>query len=218
MTKIQLKEIVRFIVARKLLEAVNQNKYGYIMREPVGNLRSLDPIVQMHGYGNMRLSQWKQKATQDLEDVVKMAKMDNWRNVAYGFKEGSVLNSEINLIFEVDKKQRLEELAPKQTNMYGMSSSNNPLDTTQSDKSKVDSANDTQISPQDQQKMDSFKKQQDGLTDQVRRIDGTIQKLQEPIVRKVKYLEMEKSKLQKKLGTATKGVEDIQAKYKRANL
>ena len=216
-TRTQLREAIHAMVKKKLAES-KPFDFGYVTP---GQHGEKDPLVQLHGYGSMRLSQWKRKAVLTLEEALKKAKTDDFRSAQYYLKPDGILNNVIGLILEVDKRQKkLQELAPQQTNMYGMSSQTNPLDTTNKDgESQSTDTNDTeQMSPADQTAMTNAQSEQDKLTNDVRRLDGTITKLQEPITRKVKYLEVEKQKKQQKLGQATDKVQSIQAKYARKKL
>ncbi len=69
-----------------------------------------------------------------------------------------------------------------------------------------------ELSDADTKKLASLQKNQEDLTDQIRDIDGKITKLQEPIKRQVTKLNMDKSKVQQKLGNVTRQVTDLQKK------
>jgi hypothetical protein len=106
-TRVQLKEAIRSIVEKKLLE--KSFDFGYITP---GQHREQDPLIQLHGYGSMRLSQWKRKAVLFLEETLKKASADDFRSVQYYLKPDGILNNIVGLILEVDKRQKkLEESA-----------------------------------------------------------------------------------------------------------
>jgi hypothetical protein len=130
-TRIQLKEVIRKIVERKLNEISSEHpanepihsEYGYIMPDSKAN--SDDPRVQLNGYGNMPLSAWKKKVISELEETVRYAKQGNFKAIQYllGTRRlksqyGSVMSNTINLIVDLDKSE-LQESAPIPSNMVG---------------------------------------------------------------------------------------------------
>lgn len=85
--------------------------------------------------------------------------------------------------------------------------------TTTTDKSSPSDQTDSQMSDADTSKISSLQTQQGKLTNDVRDLDGQITKLQEPVKRQVQKLELKKADSQKKLGSVTNQITDINKKY-----
>ena len=69
------------------------------------------------------------------------------------------------------------------------------------------------ISPVDQAKLDDLKTQQDKINNSIRSIDGTVQRLEAPVLKKKQDLARRKAKLQQTAGTNSTKIEKIQKKY-----
>jgi len=133
-TRIQLKEVIRRIVKKKLNEiavARSNNEpteltseYGFIMN---GKGTPENPVIQLSGYGNMPLDYWRKKIVKDLEEVLRHAKNGNFVGAQYLLgiegvtpEKGSVISSEINLIADLDSSDsNIKESAPLPSNMAG---------------------------------------------------------------------------------------------------
>lgn len=192
MNKTQLKEIIHSVVAHKLAEARGQTtgKYGYIL----ANKGTDDPRLQLVGYGNMPKSYWKKKILQDIENLKQQVETDSWSNAAHLIERNSVLHSSINMmkeIFDNDLEEAVDAaVAAEQTDSE-----------TETDVAKID--------PKLQRDITETQKVLDRITNEIRKIDGAMSKLQEGIRRKVQDLERKKASYQKKQGDLTKKLERL---------
>lgn len=204
MKKSELREIVRTIVKNKLDELSISPPSQW------GKDKDPDPRLTLPGYGSMPLSQWKKKVVDDLKKVLKYAEEGNIKNVQYYIKDKEILPNIVNMIVAHEGEGIHEEVQGNHVGQSATTSTTTPT-TDQTTAPVVDPTN--QIPPQEKLRLDTLKADQEKLTDVVRRKDGEIQKLQEPVKRKVQKLELEKAKAQQKMGNVTGQITAIQDKY-----
>lgn len=195
-----LKEIIGNIVAHKLEEISSErnkadkdknSSYGYI----IADKDSEDPVLQLIGYGNMPKSLWKKKIIRYVEDLSNRIEMDDWRNAAYLVKPNGVLHSSLNMMKEIFEKDLKEELGSVQA----------------ADLEKAKNAEE-EMSPADKKTMDAYQNALQKITDDVRKIDAEISKLQEPVRTKVQRLERKKAITQKKQGQLVTKIDSLKKK------
>jgi septal ring factor EnvC (AmiA/AmiB activator) len=187
-----LKEIINNVVAKKISEAKGKGPvYGYIIADKGGN----DPVLQLIGYGNMPKSSWKKKLIGDVNDLLKRIENDDWVNAAYIVEKNGVLYNNINMMKEIFEKELNEQLGTVQA----------------ADLDKSKKAEEA-MSPADKRSMDAYQNALQKITDDVRKIDAEISKLQEPVRAKVSRLESKKATIQKKQGQLVTKIDSIKKK------
>jgi len=200
MKKSELKLLIKEIVQRKLTDG---SKFGYIMKDK--DAKSDDPRIQMIGYGNMPLSYWKKKVVKDAEQLVEKLKYDDWRSAKHIIETNGVLYSMINMLYDVLENEKLKE----QT----LGAVENPIQSDKPQDQKKTADNTNNMSDSDRVKMANLKKHQDDLNNDIRKIDGVVQKLKAPVLKKTQDLERKKASLQQKVGRITTDIESLQKKY-----
>jgi peptidoglycan hydrolase CwlO-like protein len=81
-------------------------------------------------------------------------------------------------------------------------------------KSDIEPKDDTkQMSSADQSKLNSLKTKQDKINNDIRKIDGTIQKLKAPVLKKQQDLDRKNAKHKQDAGRISAEIEKIQKKY-----
>jgi hypothetical protein len=204
MKKSELKLVIKEIIQRKLNEAAKQeSKFGYIMKDK--DSKSDDPRIQMIGYGNMPLSYWKKKVVKDAEELVEKLKYDDWRAARHIIKTNGVLYSMINMLYDILEDERLKE----QT----LGAVKNPLQSDKPQDEKKTSDDTSNMSDVDKAKIADLKKSQERFNNDIRKIDGVVQKLKAPVLKKTQDLERKKASLQQKAGKVTTDIESLQKKY-----
>lgn len=115
---------------------------------------------------------------------------------------------------KTDLKKIIKEIIRKKLNEQTLGSTNAPLQSDiPQDKKKSNTDDSSNMSDSDKIKYATLKKQQDKLTNDIRKIDGTIQKLKAPVLRKTQELERKKASLQPKVGRITTDIQSLQKKY-----
>jgi hypothetical protein len=189
MKKSQLKEVVQNIIRQKLTE--NASTYGYV----ISGAETGDPVVQLRGFGNMKLSQWKRKTQEELEEVAAWAKEGNYKNVAHVLKAGGLLLNQVNMINEIEPKD-IEEA----------------LDTDSAAAANPVMKPSVSPSQKDQQALADYQKKLDDLTDEVKSIDAQISKLNEPVQKRIAQLNIQKAQKQKQQGPLVDKIGQLQKK------
>lgn len=113
-------------------------------------------------------------------------------------------NDELFIGVVADAPQKLQELTPQTTSTGAQVTPTVKQDQTDATDQMTD-AEKTQIQ--------NAQKEQEKLTNDIRRIDGGKQKLLEPMQRKIQMLDRAKAAKEKKLGTVTQKIASIQRKY-----
>lgn len=189
MKKSQLREVVKNIIRQKLTEGETQN--GYV----ISGQDTSDPVIQLRGFGNMRLSQWRRKVQEELSEVAHFAKNNDFANVAHILKPGGLVMNEINMLMAHQTDNIQEDLD------NNSAAAANPV--------VKPSTNPAQ---KDQQALADYQKKLSDLTDQVKRVDAQISKLNEPVERKVAQLNIQKARLQKNQGPLVDKIGQLQKK------
>lgn len=204
MKKSELKLLIKEIVQRKLNEASQQgSKFGYIMKDK--DSKSDDPRIQMIGYGNMPLSYWKKKVVKDAEQLVEKLKYDDWRSARHIIQTNGVLYSMINMLYDIFENEKLKEET--------LGAVQNPLQSDKPQDQKKTADDTSNMSDVDQAKIANLKKNQDKLNNDIKKIDGVVEKLKAPVLKKTQDLNTKKSSLQQKAGKIATEIESLQKKY-----
>lgn len=110
-------------------------------------------------------------------------------------------------------KEFIKEMVKRKLKEATLGATVSPLqsDVPQDEKKSADDS--SNMSDSDKAKMAGLKKQQDKLNNDTRKIDGAIQKLKAPVMRKTQDLERQKAKAQQNSAKIAKGIESLQKKY-----
>lgn len=204
MKKSELKLVIKEIIQRKLNEAAKQeSKFGYIMKDKDADPN--DPRIQMIGYGNMPLSYWKKKVIKDAEELIEKLKYDDWRAARHIIKTNGILYSTINMLYDILEDEKLKE----QT----LGAVKNPIQSDKSQDEKKTSDDTSDMSDADKATLADLKKKQEKLNNDIKKIDGVVQKLKAPVLKKTQDLERKKASLQQKSGSIATDIESLQKKY-----
>jgi len=229
MKRSELREIIKASVKRKLREVNYQPGKDHSWDEPaereahfakpqhgvVVDKSGDDPKVQVVGHGVAKLSSLKKTVVDALAKAHKDAQSGNFKNVEHTIKENGVLTLLIRAIVEatesLESGNELDELSTFQSSIT-TSGTTAPGDAVEDVQLKQDDEKNG-MSSSDTRRLEKAKKDQEKLTNDVRKIDGTEQKLQTPIQSKIQRLDRDKAKKEKDLAKATKDAVDIQKKY-----
>jgi predicted nuclease with TOPRIM domain len=113
--------------------------------------------------------------------------------------------SQLREVIKSIVSRKLQELTPATT------STGAPVVPSVNSSDQQDQAD--QMTDVEKKQIENAQKEQEKLTNDIRRIEGGIQKLREPVMRKIQTLERAKASKEKKLGTITSKVTNIQRKY-----
>jgi len=102
-------------------------------------------------------------------------------------------------------RPKLQEIAPATT------STGNPVVPSVRPDDQQDQLD--RMTDAEKKQIENAQKEQEKLTNDIRRIEGGIQKLREPVERKISALEKAKASKERKLGTITSKITNIQRKY-----
>jgi hypothetical protein len=150
-----------------------------------------DPRLQLPGYGNMPLSYWKKSVTKRIEELLQIVKDENYKGAAYIIKDNNVLSNVLKMLVEHEAKNLSEVDVPL------------PAPVAQTEPN---------LSDMDKKTLQDLQVQTQRVSDDIKKIDGSIAKIREKVEPQIHRLEKEKSKRQKKLASLIDKTQGIQGK------
>ncbi len=184
MNRSQLREVIKSIVQRKLLENTSNSRGQQLASSLRKKFEEGDSFNEVsiqthHGDEPLEIVEW-------------------W-----------IANGVLHIGVVADVPPRLNELTPATTSTGKPTTPN--MNKNQSNDNQDDVTD--QMTDAEKNQIANLQKEQQKLTNEIQKIDGAIQKLKEPLERKVGTLEKAKANKQRKLGTITSRIEQIQRKY-----
>lgn len=174
------------------------------LREVIKSIvaRKLKENTDSSDRGNQLASSLK-KMLANGEGINKITIQTHHGDVPLEIVEWWPVNDELRIGVIADGSSKLREIAPAVTSTGAQV---NPSVNQQDDSTD-------QMTDSERNQIANAQKEQEKLTNDVRRIEGGIQKLREPVERKIQALEKAKANKERKLGTIASKITNIQRKY-----
>lgn len=177
----------RFKVPSDTPKSKTGAKYGYISGEQDG-----EPLVQVIGYGKLKLLQLEHSAVDELSKLIKFTRDKNYKGALHVIQEKGLLNLFLNALSEVKDKNNLEEDAPI-TAATAMPDSSSPA--TGTSPAPGSTSDEPPSTPANQQALVKIEQDKVKATADLENAKGKLAKITRPFTDKINALEKKISDL-----------------------